>query len=77
MSGFPEIEADLGAQLIIVHMDDSESTFMFNEGEHWRPTRTGIDVHRDGGRTSFPLATVKSYTVVYPDESLGCPGCGH
>jgi hypothetical protein len=69
MSGFPCFEPGEYAQLIIVHMDGSESETQFTDEHGWQHhTAEGIVVYRRGGRTTFPWINIKSFTVVYPDE---------
>jgi hypothetical protein len=59
-------------QLIIVHMDGSESHVVLRIKDNlgWRIDLDGLIVDRRGGRTTFPWGNVKSYTVVFADESL-------
>lgn len=80
MSGFPGFEPFKDTQLIIVHMDDSASEISFGgddddepggDATRWEVTRQAVRVHRRGAYTCFPLTTVKSYTLVYPEMYVG------
>jgi hypothetical protein len=53
-------------QLIITHMDDSETVIHLTDADAytWLPTTGGLMVRRVTGRTVFPWQTVKCYTIV-------------
>jgi hypothetical protein len=53
--------------LVVTHMDDTWTDMRFSPSDNvtWQPRAQGLIVRRQGRRTVFPWATVKSYTV-YP-----------
>jgi hypothetical protein len=53
-------------QLIITHMDDSETVIHLTDEDAytWQPTTGGLMIRRITGRTVFPWPTVKCYTIV-------------
>jgi hypothetical protein len=53
-------------QLIITHMDDSETVIELNDLDaySWQPTVHGLMIRRVTGRTTFPWQTIKSHTII-------------
>jgi hypothetical protein len=53
-------------QLIITHMDDSETVIHLTNADaySWHTTTDGLTVRRVTGRTTFPWPTVKCYTII-------------
>jgi hypothetical protein len=53
-------------QLIITHMDDSETVIELNDMDaySWQATTHGLVIRRVTGRTTFPWQTVKSHTII-------------
>jgi hypothetical protein len=67
-----DITPDTYPHLIITHLDDSTTDIQLNPDDAytWDYNQHHLRVKRHGGRTCFPWATVKYYTVVYPTATL-------